>query len=352
MRILFNHGITQGQLFAGSGSEVTEKDLSWFQNNFEPRYQCPYDYLGYIFLWTFDLIITHVIENKVRFTGPFGAFYIDFENFQEDEFIRQRQLGRMQDIDVVESDFTGYQLSFFYKMSKNDDLILRRNLYLGKKHKKQFLDKVNSGEPMYSIKDVNINYFMPQVYEKFPRMTKAELRKIINRGLSRMYYAVKQQCYFSMRSKVIDCTFFIGTINKNIESHFKDYYFRMRMKLMKIAKWKKDEFDQWFYVGISKSRLKDWVALNDKSNKAGWCWVWFEEVFARKQLDAVKYNAMHMYIFKVKMTKRDSKRWNVWIDKKKYRDVEFIGESVKYKFTPSDKHWKDIIKEFNETRDK
>ena len=48
-------------------------------------------------------------ENKVRFTGPFGAFYIDFENFQEDEFIRQRQLGRMQDIDVVESDF--YRLS-------------------------------------------------------------------------------------------------------------------------------------------------------------------------------------------------------------------------------------------------
>ena len=66
---------------------------------------------------------------------PFGMFYIDFENFQEDEFIRQRQLGRMQDIDVVESDFTGYQLSFFYKMSKNDNLILR-NLYLGKKHKK------------------------------------------------------------------------------------------------------------------------------------------------------------------------------------------------------------------------
>ena len=104
-------------------------------------------------------------------------------------------------------------------MSKNDNLILRRNLYLGKKHKKQFLDKVNSGESMYSIKDVNINHFMPQVYEKFPRMTKAELKKIINRGLYlECITLLSNNVIFSMRSKVIDCTFFIGTINKNIES--------------------------------------------------------------------------------------------------------------------------------------
>ena len=350
MRILFNHGITQGQLFEGSGDEITDKDLRWFQNNFDVRFQCPYDYLGHIYLYAFDLIISHIIENKVRFVGPSGLFHIDFEIFQEEEFIKHRQMGRMQDIDIVESDFTGYQLTYYFKASHKDTLIMKRNLYLGKRHKDLLLEKVNSGEKLYTIKDVSIGYFMPMIYEKFPRLSKKELKKIVYRGLYRMYYAIKQQCYFSLRSTVLDATFFIGSINMNIDNHFKDYYFRMRMKLMKIAKWRKDKFDQWFYVGISKSRLKDWVALNDKSNKAGWCWVWFEEVFARRQLDAVKYNAMHMYIFKVKIPKKHAKKWNYWIDKKKYRDVMFVGESVKYKFKPATKHWKDIIKEFNETR--
>ena len=236
MRILFNHGITQGQLFDGSGDEITDKDLRWFQNNFDVRYQDPYDYLGHIFLYTFELIVTHVIENKVRFIGPSGLFYIDFEIFQGDEFLKHRRLGRMQDIDIVESDFTGYQLTYYYKMSHKDTLILKRNLYLGERHKTMFLDRVNSGEKMYTTKDVTIKYFMDKVYKKFPRLTKKELNKIINRGFYRMYYAIKQQCYFSLRSTVLDCTFFIGSINMNIENHFKDYYFRMRMKLMKMAK--------------------------------------------------------------------------------------------------------------------
>ena len=351
MRILFNHGITQSELFAGTDEDITDKDLRWFQNNFDVNYTNPNDYLGFIFLYTLDLIITHVIENKVRFLGPFGNFHIDFENFQAEEFIKPRQLGRLQDIDIVQSDFTGYQLSFFYKASKNDTLIRKRNFYLGKKHKEQFLKKVNSGEKMYSIKDIGIAEFMPKVYERFSRLPKKDVKKIVYRGLFRMYYAIKQQCFFTMRSSILNCAFFIGSINKVPEKHVKDYFFRMRMKQMKIAKWDKRKFNQYYYIGISESRLKDWVALNDKSNKAGWCWVWFEKVFARRQVETVMYNAMHIYIFKVKMLKKDSHRWNFWVDKKKYRDVMFIGEGIGYKFHPATIHWKDLIKEFNETRD-
>ena len=37
-------------------------------------------------MYSFDIIVTYVIENKVRVVGPFALFYIDFEMFDEEEF--------------------------------------------------------------------------------------------------------------------------------------------------------------------------------------------------------------------------------------------------------------------------
>ncbi len=351
MRWLFNHGITPAELFEGTGFDLCDKDFTWFRNNFEILQEDKYNYLGYIFLYSFDLIVTYVIENKVRFTGPFGMFYIDFEMFTNEEFKRQRQMGRMQDIDLIEADFTGYQVTFYYKYSRNDSRYRRLNLYLGKRHKELFLNKVNSGEKMYSTKDVNMTHFLPQIYEKFPRLNKRTINKILSKGYYRMYYAIKQQCYMTFRSTTLNCSFYIGTFFKTPERQIFEYSFRMRMKLIKLAKWRKDKFDQYYYIGISKNRMNDWVNLNNKSNRAGWCWLHFEDVIARRQLEAVVYNSTYIYIFKVKIQKKYSHKWNHKIEKQKFRDVEFVGTGINYKFHPATKYWKELIKEWNEKGD-
>lgn len=348
MRWLFNHGITATELYSGVDNETCDKDFTWFKNNFDVPQDNVFSYLGYIFMYSFDIIVTYVIENKVRVVGPFALFYIDFEMFDEEEFLLHRRRGRMQDIDLIESDFTGYQISLFYKYSRNDSRYRKINLYLGKKHRDLFLSKVNSGERMYTTKDISIDYFLPQVYEKFPRLSKTEIKRIIYKGYYRMYYAIKQQCYMTFRSRTLDCTFHIGTFFKNPERQIKEYSFRMRMKLIKLAKWRKDKFDQYYYIGISKDRYKDWVALNNKSNKAGWCWMYFEDVIARRQLEAVLYNSTYIYIFKVKIQKKYSHKWNHPIDKQKFRDAEFVGMGINYTFYPATKHWKELIKEYNE----
>lgn len=348
MRWLFNHGISASELYEGTGYDFCDKDFIWFRNNFKILQDDKYDYLGYIFLYSFDLIVSYVIKNKVRFVSPFGTFYIDFEMFTEDEFIKHRQMGRMQDIDLVEADFTGYQLTLYYKYSKNDSRYRRLNLYLGKKHKELFLQKVNSGEKMYTTKDVGLDFFLPQIYEKFPRLNKKDIKKILYKGYYRMYFAIKQQCYMSFRSSTLNCTFHIGTFFKIPERQIFEYSFRMRMKLIKLAKWRQDKFDQHYYIGISKNRMPEWVALNNKSNRAGWCWIYFENVVARRQLDAVVYNSTEIYIFKVKIQKKYSHKWNHKIEKQKFRDAEFVGVGINYEFYPATKHWKDLIKEHNE----
>ena len=351
MRWLFNHGLSSSELYAGSDLEFLDKDDSWFKNNLKIEQPDVYYYFGYIFLTSLDMVINKVMKEKKRFNGPFNNFYIDFEMFMEDEFILQRRRGRMQEIDIVSSDFTGYQLTFFYKFSKYDSLYKKQNIYLGKRHKETLTKLINSGERLYTTEDFTLKDIFPELEKKFSRIPRKELKKIILRGYYRMYHAIKQHCYITFRSNYLDLTMFIGTFYKDPVRQFTDYSFRMRMKLMKIAKWRGDKFDQYYYIGISDSRMPEWVELNDKSERAGWKWVHFENVVARRQREAVLYNTPKIYIFRVKLQKKYSKKWNHKIDKAKYRDVEYVGMGDNYTFIPAAIHWKELIKEWNEKGD-
>lgn len=348
MRWLFNHGISASELYSGDMSDICDKDYRWFINNFSYREDNLESYFGSIFMYSIDIIISYVIENKVRFVGPKNLFYIDFEIFQDEEFKRHRQLGRMQDIDLIEADFTGYQLTYFYRYSNKDSRYRKTNFYIGSKHREKFLNKVNSGEKMYSVKDVKLEYFLPQIYKKFPKLSKKEIKKILMRGYFRMYYAIKQRCYITLRSKMYNISFFVGTFYKSPERQITEYSFRMRKKLIKIAKWKKTEYDNSFYIAISKSRMADWVALNNKNDRAGWIWLEFKDVIASKQLESALYNSVYSYIFRIKVKKKYTKRWVFRIEDKKYRDPAFIGIAINYKLQPATIHWKELIKGYNE----
>ena len=51
------------------------------------------------------------------------------------------------------------------------------------------------------------------------------------------------------------------------------------------------------------------------------------------------------------LQKKYSKGWTHFIEgDQKYREVDFVGEAINFKFKPADKHWKDLIKEYNEER--
>jgi hypothetical protein len=156
--------------------------------------------------------------------------------FQDEEFKRHRQLGRMQDIDLVEADFTGYQITYFYRYSKKDSRYRKINFYIGSKHREQFLNKVNTGEKMYTISDVKLDTFIPEICNKFPKLSPKEIKKILNRGYLRMYYAIKEGCYISLMSHIFRSTFFIGTFYKTPDKQISNYTFRMRKKIKKIAK--------------------------------------------------------------------------------------------------------------------
>jgi hypothetical protein len=106
---------------------------------------------------------------------------------------------------------------------------------MGGKLKQKFFDGINSGVKYYSIKDVTIKEFIPQVSEKFPELTITEVKKILAHGFRRMHSAIKFGCAISIQvKKYINCIAHIGAIYLRPDKQIKEYSARRDRKLRKI----------------------------------------------------------------------------------------------------------------------
>jgi hypothetical protein len=196
MRIIFNHGISLRELYTNTFEKITDKNLAWFRKTYnvttrEEGISLPFKYV-------LGLILRRVIEDRVRFIIPWGPrAYIDFEAVTEEDFEIHRQGSGFQDIDFIESDFTGYKIWYHYGAYKYDK---KQRIYLGGDLKKTFTDKINSEVKFYTIKDIELKEFRPLVYDKFPELSKTEINKILEIGFRRMNSAIKMGCALSFRT--------------------------------------------------------------------------------------------------------------------------------------------------------
>ncbi|MGV8961773.1 MAG: hypothetical protein ACOH2V_00060 [Candidatus Saccharimonadaceae bacterium] len=230
--MLFNHGLTTEELYTNTPQLVIDKKWKWFidrygsTNSYEDAIADPFKY-------TLGLILNYVLDNKVRFVIPNVAeSYIDFEIVTGERFEYQKQSGRFGEIDFIESDFTGYALRYYYKTKAYQKAY---PIYLGGDLKKKFLGGINSGTKYYSIKDVTIKDFLPEIYEKFSELTKTEVKKLVLHGFRRMHSAIKFGCAISIQTrKYINCVAHIGALYLKPDKQIHEYSVRRDKKLRKI----------------------------------------------------------------------------------------------------------------------
>jgi hypothetical protein len=83
-----------------------------------------------------------------------------------------------------------------------------------------------------------------------------------------------------------------------------------------------------------------WLEENKNSKSI----VKFSNVIPRKIKEELYYKAKHLHIFRFK--RETFKGWAYWADELKLRNVEYIGEVYEHQFTPSNKTWKELRKEY------
>ena len=251
--------------------------------------------------------------------------------------MKQRQLGRWSNIDLIESDFTGYSLIYHYNTKHYPKDI---PVYLGGDLKTMLLDGTNSGEKYYTIKDFTLSDIIEEVYNHYPQTPQEDIRRILLHGFRRMHSAIRFGCAITLNANKYKLTVYIGNINFNPEKQIKEYSLRRDRKLRKIEQWKKTEFDGYYYIGLNETTLKEWAELNKKSRTL----LKFNNVIPRKIQEELYYKDKIIYVFRFK--RKTFKGWSFWANELSIRNVEYLGKSVDRKFTAESKDWKEIIKEY------
>ena len=338
MRILFNHGLTAGELYTNTPKKVIDKKWRWIISRYgwTETYE---DAIADPFKYCFGLILNRILDDKVRFKIPVNSeAYIDFEIVSGDKFMSQRQNGRFSEIDFIESDFTGYFLNYFFQTRAYQRVM---PIYLGGELKQKFLDGINSGTKYYTTKDVTIDDFLDEVQLKFNDFTKEELKKLLLHGFRRMNSAIKYGCAISIISRRhIKCLAYIGKLTLTPEKNIKEYSLRRDKKLRKIEAWQKLDFDGYYYIGLNPTGLQKWIEDNKKSRTI----VVFKNIIPRKIQKELYYKAKNIHVFRFKLKK--FKGWSFWADEIKVRDLEYVGESNSHIFVESTKTWQEIRKEY------
>lgn len=98
-----------------------------------------------IFREALKLILNDIIDNNITFelptTGRPSSFYV--KRTQGEDFIKARRKGKWQDVDFIESNWSGYQLS--YSM-KTRNTTFEKPIYLDRKLKNKLTENVNKGK--------------------------------------------------------------------------------------------------------------------------------------------------------------------------------------------------------------
>jgi len=343
MRLLFNHGLTIPELYTNTPKKVIDKKWVWFidrygsTSSYEDAISDPFKYaLGYI--------LNYILDNKVRFVIPgVPESYIDFEIVTEEMFEKHKQNGRFSEIDFIESDFTGYALRYYYKTKAYQKAY---PIHLGGDLKKKFLNNINSGVKYYTVKDMTLKDILPEIRKKFKDLSLLEIKYLLLHGFRRMHSAIKYGCAISVQvKKYINCIAHIGAIYLTPEKQIKEYSIRRDKKFRKIEGWKKTPYDKYYYIGLNDTAFDKWYEVNKKSRTL----LKFTNIIPRKIKEEIYYKAKHLHIFRFE--KEQFKGWSYWADNLTLSKVKYIGEVYSHKFTPSEKSWKDLIKEYEKRSD-
>ena len=149
------------------------------------------------------------------------------------------------------------------------------------------------------MKVTNVNDYVDSVHEKFPELTREEIKRILVYGWKMIIQYVSAGNDVSM---ITNKEFmFIGRIPTNGISVFKNYCYKLSKRIAYMFKRTNSKWDGHYYFVRSEEQYKDYLSQNKRKYKV------FKDVFLFKLLEELKIkNPSAHYIFRLS---EDKTRW-------------------------------------------
>lgn len=251
-----------------------------------------------IFRYHVKLVIEDIIANNITYWLPLTGqkkCNIHMKLVRGDAFKNLRQAGKWEDIDILKSNFSGYQLSLFMLGNRTPRV---KSVYLNKDYRDRISHNTNEGMQYGDGKyDKTLKDYLEQVYEAFPQVQKRDINTILVFSWKSLYLHNS----YGGDTIMIDNGFwlYIGNLKKDPMDHFFYYIRKLTVKLRVLYRRKRKEWDGYYYFALSNTQYQHYL---DQKKKRGRPRKYFNfgSVYLYEILDECKINEYYKkYIFRI-----------------------------------------------------
>ena len=141
-----------------------------------------------VFRASMKIVIQDIVERNVTFWLPLTGdkkCNMHMKRVSGKDFQKLRQAGKWDDIDIVNSNFSGYEIGF-YMLGKRTPRV--KTVYVNKQTKEAISRYTNMGKQYGDGNiDTKISDYYPQIYKQFPKVPQEDIKRILTFAWKSVY---------------------------------------------------------------------------------------------------------------------------------------------------------------------
>ena len=146
------------------------------------------------------------------------------------------------------------------------------------------------------MKITNVNDYVDQVHEKFPELTKEEVKRILVYGWKMVVQYASNGNDIAVRTNKF--FFFIGRIPTNSLKLFENYCFKLSKRIAYMFQRTKSKWDGYYYFSRNEQQYIDYIKQKNKKyktfNKTAWHKKFYEEIKTDKAELIIQRDPLNM----------------------------------------------------------
>lgn len=269
-----------------------------------------------IFKYSLKLVIEDIIERNVTFWFPLTGdrkCNMHMKRVIGNDFKKLRQAGKWNDVDIINSNFSGYEIGF-YMLGKRTPRV--KTVYVNNQLKQTISKYTNLGKQYGDGKiDTKISDYYQQIYQQFPNVLQEDIKRILVFSWKSLYLHNSYGGDVIISDSPLWC--YIGKLKHNALDHFNYYVKKLIVKTRVTYKRSKIPWDGYYYFAISEEQYKLYLQQVNKKGrprkKFNFNNVFLYQIFnecslqehSKKYIFRIKYLTQIKYKFFVKNLKAE-----------------------------------------------
>lgn len=253
-----------------------------------------------IFKTCYKLVIKDIVQNNITFWFPLTGSKkcnMHMKRVQGIAFQKLRKAGKWKDVDILNSDFSGYEIRLFMLGNRTPR---EKTVYVDKNFRNQITIHTNQGKNYGDSKyDKYLVDYLPEIYKLYPDIEKSDIKRILNFGWKSLYLHNS----YGGDTVVTDQTFwsYIGRLRRDSLDHFHYYIRKLTVKLRVLYRRKQVPWDGYYYFALTDAQYEHYLSQMNSRGRARKRFHFGTVVLYQLREECSIVNGGKKYIFRVPM---------------------------------------------------